>query len=158
MFSALNCYNCWVNKIVLYCGPEANWEREREREWFFLARLLSKVIWEIEENNYWNDSCPFLPPPDSLLFIFNGQISAFFLFIFVFSTLHNWINWWKCRWCAWDSNLGQQNGRHRWIQWAMAHPTLFYLICVLNFCLRLHVFISRLLLRVDYIYTKLRSN
>ena len=30
--------------------------------------------------------------------------------------------WKKCRLCTWDSNPGQQNGRHRWIHWAMAAP------------------------------------
>ena len=39
------------------------------------------------------------------------------------STLHNSnINWWKLRWCAWDSNPGLQNGRSRRIHRAMAAP------------------------------------
>ena len=45
-----------------------------------------------------------------------------FLFIFVFPTLHNSINSWKRRWCAWDSNPGQQDGSRRRIHWAMAAP------------------------------------
>ena len=45
-----------------------------------------------------------------------------FLFIFVFSTLYNSINWWKHWWCAWDLNPRQQDGRHRQIHWAMAAP------------------------------------
>ena len=28
--------------------------------------------------------------------------------------------WKKCRWCAWDLNPGLQDGRCRWIHWAMA--------------------------------------
>ena len=52
----------------------------------------------------------------------NGPISASFRFIYVFSSLHNSINWWTRRWCAWDSNLGRQNGRHRRIHWAIAAP------------------------------------
>ena len=28
----------------------------------------------------------------------------------------------QCRWCAWDSNPGWQNGRRRQIHWAMAAP------------------------------------
>ena len=55
------------------------------------------------------------------LFFFYWSIPATLLFIFVFSTRHNSnINWWKCRWCAWDSNPGQQDWRHRRIHWAMA--------------------------------------
>ena len=53
------------------------------------------------------------------------------LFIFVFSTLHNSINWWKCRWCAWDSNMGRQDGKRTRIDWAMAAP-LFRYVIVLN--------------------------
>ena len=44
-------------------------------------------------------------------YFLNGPILASFLFIFIFSTLHNSINWWKHRWCAWDSNPGWQDGR-----------------------------------------------
>ena len=45
-----------------------------------------------------------------------------FLFIFVFFTFYNCKNCWKHRWCARDSNLGRQNGRHRRIHRAMAAP------------------------------------
>ena len=53
-----------------------------------------------------------------------------FLFIFVLFTFQlklqiynlNFINWKKRRWCAWKSNLGQQDGRRRQIHWAMAAP------------------------------------
>ena len=45
------------------------------------------------------------------------------LFIFVFSTWHiSNINWFKHRWCAWDSNPGRQDGRCRQIHWAMVAP------------------------------------
>ena len=33
----------------------------------------------------------------------------------------------KCRWHAWESNPGQQDGRHRQIHWAMAAPIIFLL-------------------------------
>ena len=39
------------------------------------------------------------------------------------------INWKKHRWCAWDSNPGQQDGRRRRIHWAIAAPPNW-------FCLR----------------------
>ena len=39
----------------------------------------------------------------------------------------NLINWKKHRWCAWDSNPGRQDGRRRWIHWAMAAPHYDYL-------------------------------
>ena len=29
------------------------------------------------------------------------------------------------RWCAWDLNLGPQDGRRRWIHWTMVAPFLF---------------------------------
>ena len=52
-----------------------------------------------------------------------GQIGPLFVFIFVFSTLHNSIiNWWKQTWCDWDSNPGRQDGSHIWIHWAIAAP------------------------------------
>ena len=53
-----------------------------------------------------------------------------FLFIFVLFTFQfkwpiynlNKINSKKHRWCAWDLNPGQQDGRRRQIHWAMAAP------------------------------------
>ena len=57
----------------------------------------------------------------------NWPISASFLFIFVFSTLHNSINWWKHNWCALDSNPGRQGRRCRWIHWAIAATRHFIL-------------------------------
>ena len=44
-----------------------------------------------------------------------------FLFIFDLFSLHNFTNtnWQKRRWCAWDLNLGLQDGRCRWNHRAM---------------------------------------
>ena len=58
----------------------------------------------------------------------NGPIPASFCLFFVFSTLHNLINWWKCIRRAWDSNPGRQDGRHMWIHWAMAAPLVNWLL------------------------------
>ena len=37
-----------------------------------------------------------------------------------FSHHNSRINWKKRRYCAWELNLGSQDGRCRWIHWAMA--------------------------------------
>ena len=55
----------------------------------------------------------------SSLFLY-GPIPASFLFIFVFSHYNFNTNWLKHRWCAWDSNLGPQDGRRRRNHGAMA--------------------------------------
>ena len=50
-----------------------------------------------------------------------------FLFIFIlfkWQIYHKYYIWKKCRWCAWDSNLGRQDGRRRQIHWAMAAPQM----------------------------------
>ena len=70
---------------------------------------------------------PQSQPLDNMFFYKNknGPFPASFLFIFVFSTCYNlnWnLNWKKHRWCAWDSNLGRQDGRRERIHWAMAAP------------------------------------
>ena len=62
-------------------------------------------------------------------------ITASFCVFFVLFTFQfkwqiynlNLINWKKHRWCAWDSNPGRQDGRCRWIHWAMAAPHYDYL-------------------------------
>ena len=54
-----------------------------------------------------------------------GLIPASFLFVFVFSRYNFNTNWKKPRWCAWDANLGLQDGRRRWNHGAMAQKTLF---------------------------------
>ena len=81
-----------------------------------------------------NLSCPLV---NSFLFLKkNGPIPASFpVFIFVFSTRYN-LNWKKRRWCAWESNPGQQDGRHERIHWATAAPP----------CIK---FFNRLLLKVQ---------
>ena len=56
-----------------------------------------------------------------------GQSRPLFPFIFVFSTCYNLnsnLNWKKHRWCAWESNPGQQDGRREWIHWATAAPLI----------------------------------
>ena len=73
-----------------------------------------------------NESTELRRHPKFYTFL-NGPISASFLFIFVFSTLHNSINWWKHNWCALDSNPGRQGGRCRWIHWAIAATRHFIL-------------------------------
>ena len=55
--------------------------------------------------------------PDLFLFIF---VLFTFQFKWQIYNLNN-INWKKHRWCAWDSNPGQLDGRHRRIHWAMRH-------------------------------------
>ena len=57
----------------------------------------------------------FKSGPDLLIFLKKiVPIPVSILFIFVFSTRHTSnINLIKRRWCAWDSNPGQQNGRRR---------------------------------------------
>ena len=65
------------------------------------------------------------------LVIKNGAIPASFC---LFSSFPNYtisINFWKHRWCAWDSNLGQQVGGHRWIHWAMAAPDAFHWLIII---------------------------
>ena len=69
----------------------------------------------------------YIPPTNKLIrqkqrfFKKIGQ-SWPFLFIFVlFSTQWHYSTK-KRRWCAWDSNLRRQDGRHRRIHWAMAAP------------------------------------
>ena len=58
-----------------------------------------------------------------LFFLKRGPITASFLFICVFSTCYNLnSNLKKCRWCAWDSNSGQQDGRRERIHWATVAP------------------------------------
>ena len=65
------------------------------------------------------------------LFLKKGPFSASFFFTFVLFTFQfkwqiyslNNINWKKHRWCAWDSNLGKQDGRCKRIHWAMAAPS-----------------------------------
>ena len=87
------------------------------------------------------------------LFFLNGPIPAFFLFIFVFTTCYNLnsnFNWKKHRWCAWDSNLGRQDGRRKRIHWATTAPQYFYFfmsillsVCVYLFLLSLSFFVQQ---------------
>ena len=58
-----------------------------------------------------------------------AQSRPLLLFIFVFSSCYNLnsnLNWFKHRWYAWDSNLGRQDGRRKWIHWAMAAPLGYF--------------------------------
>ena len=67
--------------------------------------------------------------------LFKWTNHGLFLFIFVIFTFQfiwqiynlNDVKWKKHRWCAWDSNPGRQDGRHRQIHWAMAAPEIKYL-------------------------------
>ena len=68
-------------------------------------------------------------------FLKMGQSRPLFLFIFVFSTCYNLnsnLNWKKHRWCAWDLNPGRQDGRRKWIHWAMAAPLYLFIFVFLN--------------------------
>ena len=54
-------------------------------------------------------------------FFLNGPIPASFSVYFrLFNTLQFKLK--KCRWCAWESNPGRQDGRRERIHWAMAAP------------------------------------
>ena len=78
------------------------------------------------------------PTPASsicLFFLKMGQSRPLFQFIFVFSIWYNLnsnFNWKKRRWCAWDSNPGRQDGRRKWIHWAMAAPLYLFIFVFLN--------------------------
>ena len=60
------------------------------------------------------------------IFFKNGPIPASFCLFWIFSYNFN-TNWKKHRWCAWDSNLGPQDGRRRRNHGAMAATTCKYL-------------------------------
>ena len=62
-----------------------------------------------------------LPSSKKSFFLKMGQSRPLFVYFRLF-TLHNLINWWKRRWCAWDSNPRWLDGSHRQIHWAMAAP------------------------------------
>ena len=63
-----------------------------------------------------------------------GQSRPLFCLFLFFSHYNFNTNWKKRRWCAWDSNLGLQNGRRRQNHRAMAatqlHPILKRLLIV----------------------------
>ena len=69
--------------------------------------------------------CVFDKPKNALHCFLNGPIPASFCSFSSFSH-HNFnnSNWKKHRWCAWDSNLGPQDGRHRWNHLAWFHTCL----------------------------------
>ena len=78
-----------------------------------------------------------------LNFYKNWPIPASFCLFSFFSCYNFNTNWKKCRWCAWDSNLGPQDGRRRWNHWAME---LILLNCIkscyyvlLNFHFKYHI-------------------
>ena len=60
-----------------------------------------------------------------ILFL-NGPNPASFCLFSTFSQHNDKYNtkfdYKKHRWCAWESNPGPQDGRHRWIHWAIAVP------------------------------------
>ena len=63
--------------------------------------------------------------PGLFLYIFVLLVRLGFTFQFKWQIYNlNNINWKKRRWCAWDSNLGRQDGRRRRIHWAIAAPLL----------------------------------
>ena len=82
---------------------------------FFQEKIL--IIWILEMTRLGH----FLEIYHCIAYeFFNGPIPASF---FIFYSCHNSnIKWEKRRWWAWDSNLGQQDGRRRRILWAMAAP------------------------------------
>ena len=75
-----------------------------------------------------------------VLFFFKkmGQFRPFSVFSFFQHITIQILNWLKRKWCAWDSNPGQQDGRCRRIHWAMAAPLGFILsvyydsLCILR--------------------------
>ena len=55
-----------------------------------------------------------------------GQSRPLFCLFLFFSRYNFNTNWKKRRWCAWDSNLGPQDGRRRQNHGAMAATNYFY--------------------------------
>ena len=61
-------------------------------------------------------------------FFKNGPVPASFCLFLIFSRYNfNNTNWKKCRWCAWDSNPGPQDGRRRWNHGAMAATSKLFI-------------------------------
>ena len=52
--------------------------------------------------------------------LFLVYFRPFLIAITITVSIINVLTWKKHRWCAWDSNLGPQNGRRRQNHWAMA--------------------------------------
>ena len=87
-----------------------------------------------------------------LILFLNGANPAFFVYFPSFlntmtNTVHFNQKWKKRRCCAWDSNQGPQDGRHRWIHWAMVAPVFTYTWMTSQECiesfqprLKLHLF------------------
>ena len=68
----------------------------------------------------------------------------------------------KCRWCAWDSNPGRQDGRRRRIHWAMAVQALtqrLHLFCYVHSLLDSEKYDQTLavLTLPTYLYSTLKS-
>ena len=65
----------------------------------------------------------------------NGPIPASFSIYFrLFNTLQFKLKLKKHRWCAWDLNPGQQDGRQKRIHWATAAPLKSDLIVLVVNC------------------------
>ena len=78
----------------------------------------------------------------------NGPIPASFcLFLFFFHYNFN-TNWKKCRWFAWDSNPGPQDGRRRWNHGAMAATSSLELVHMQQ---KRNSFLSRLIGKIPYL-------
>ena len=58
-----------------------------------------------------------------------GQSWPLFCLLLFFSHYNFNTNWKKHRWCAWDSNLGPQDGRHRQNHGAIAATLKIFLLC-----------------------------
>ena len=98
---------------------------ETEEELFVNVSLFRKLFFH---SNYSMTHSFFL---SRLLTFYNffkkngPNLASFCLFSFFHTTRIAQISVSKRRWCAWDSNPGQQDCRHSRIHWAMAAPLLF---------------------------------
>ena len=113
-------------------GRGLRWHRKSGRS----TRLCSQVWHSFAMNTVWPDWHSFAMNtvwPDWAIFERSWQLvflkkmgqsrPLFCLFLF-FSRYNFNTNWKKRRWCAWDLNLGPQDGRHRQNHGAMAATQL----------------------------------
>ena len=54
------------------------------------------------------------------IFLKIGNSWPRFVYFRLFHIIKINLNWYKHRWCAWDSNPGHQDGKRRRVHWAMA--------------------------------------
>ena len=98
---------------------------------FFTANQCRKMCWDSNSQPSEHESPPITTKQIlNVFFKKNGPYPASFCLFLSFSHYNfNNTNWKKCRWCAQDSNLRPQDGRHRRYHGAMAAAQQILNVC-----------------------------